>query len=209
MSGAAQRSAPAGADEGPDLAALLASRICHDLVSPVGAITNGIELLEMAEPGGEEIALVRSSAEAAAARLRLFRLTFGAADRSQTIAPRDVLSLMEAVWKDTRLEVRWTDGETWPRPELRLALLSLMCVESAMPWGGRIEVGRNAAAWVLHAEAERMRIDHALWECLETRRMPPDLRGAEVQFGILLTETIRLDRPVAVTADDRRLSLTV
>ena len=67
---------------GMDLAALLCSRVCHDVISPVGAIANGIELLdEGADEDTAEIAmdLIRSSAKNASARLQFARIAFGAA----------------------------------------------------------------------------------------------------------------------------------
>jgi len=65
-----------------DLAALLSSRVCHDVISPVGAIVNGLESLEEekdAEMRGHALALIKSSAEEASARLQFCRLAFGAA----------------------------------------------------------------------------------------------------------------------------------
>ena len=63
----------------PDLAALLCSRVCHDIISPVGAINNGLELLD--EGGADEDAmnLIRASARNASARLQFARIAFGAA----------------------------------------------------------------------------------------------------------------------------------
>src|ERR1700757_4271473 len=65
-----------------DLAALLCSRVCHDIVSPVGAIINGLEVLEDekdAEMRGFALDLIKTSAEQASARLQFCRLAFGAA----------------------------------------------------------------------------------------------------------------------------------
>src|SRR5437879_6082903 len=71
---------------------LVASRICHDLVSPVGAISNGVELMqEMGEDGGAEaIALVSTSAQQASIRLKCFRLAYGAAGTDKNVGFRDV-----------------------------------------------------------------------------------------------------------------------
>ena len=68
--------------ESLDLAALLCSRVCHDLISPVGAIVNGLEVLEEekdAEMRGHALALIKSSANEASSRLQFCRLAFGAA----------------------------------------------------------------------------------------------------------------------------------
>src|ERR1700755_2421458 len=63
----------------PDLAALLCSRVCHDIISPVGAINNGLELLDEGGADGDAMKLIRQSARNASARLQFARIAFGAA----------------------------------------------------------------------------------------------------------------------------------
>ena len=63
-----------------ELAALIGSRICHDLVSPIGAIGNGVELLAMAGAAGPEVRLIAESVAAANARIRFFRIARNRAD---------------------------------------------------------------------------------------------------------------------------------
>ena len=197
-----------GAGE-PDLVALLGSRLCHDLVSPIGAIGNGLELLEMAKGGGEEMALIRASLAAALARIRFFRLTFGGSASEGVVPAREVRDVLADMYAGTRVKVLWRDEEDRARSEVRLACLALCCVEAAMPWGGTVEVTRNQASWVVHVDAKRLRIDAALWQSLGRASLPPDLKGAEVQFGILARESRRLRRPVSISADETHLSLIV
>ncbi|WP_179379575.1 histidine phosphotransferase family protein [Jannaschia marina] len=194
----------------PDLLALLGSRLCHDLVNPIGAVSNGLELLEMTPGDGkEEMALIRGSLDAAMARIRFFRLAFGAGAEDAEIPAREVRATLEAMYAQTRTRILWTDAEARPRSEVRLACLALCCIEVATPWGATVEVLRNEAAWVLHVDAERLRIDQLLWQSLGRGPLPPDLKGAEVQFGILAQLSRRLRRPVSVSADERHLSLIV
>lgn len=63
----------------PRVLELIVSRVCHDLVSPVGAISNGVELMEDMDGGEEALALIASSAHQAGLRLKFFRLAYGAA----------------------------------------------------------------------------------------------------------------------------------
>ena len=63
----------------PDLAALLCSRVCHDIISPVGAINNGLELLDEGGADEDAMKLIRQSARNASARLQFARIAFGAA----------------------------------------------------------------------------------------------------------------------------------
>ncbi|CUH39588.1 hypothetical protein JSE7799_02315 [Jannaschia seosinensis] len=207
---AARRKGPADNPVEPDLVALLGSRICHDLVSPIGAINNGLELLELSGgAGGDEMALIRSSVDAAMARLRFFRVAFGAGGGAAEISAREMREMLEAMYRDTRTKILWRDDTARPRLEMRLACLALNCIEAATPWGAKVEVIRNEAAWVMHVDAKRLKIDALLWQSLGRGDLPADLQGAEVQFGILARESRQLRRPVSVSADETHLSLIV
>ena len=72
---------------------LLASRICHDLISPVGAVHNGVEFLEeigAGENAGDAIGLIAHSANQASAKLQVFRLAYGAGGRDPNVTPDDI-----------------------------------------------------------------------------------------------------------------------
>lgn len=200
----------AAADSGPDLLALLGSRLCHDLVNPIGAVSNGLELLELTQDGGAaEMALIRESLDAAMARIRFFRLAFGSGAADAPIPPREILDTLAKMYAQTRTKILWRDDAARARSEVRLAYLALSCVETAMPWGGTVEVVRNEQAWVVHVDAKRLRIDDPLWHCLGRAPLPANLSSAEVQFGILRQVTRALRRPVSVSADETHLSLIV
>ncbi|WGH78797.1 histidine phosphotransferase family protein [Jannaschia ovalis] len=187
----------------------MGSRLCHDLVSPIGAIGNGLELLELSGKGGEEVALIRSALDAAVARIRFFRLAFGAGAPEARIAAREIREVLDDMYRDTRSKVLWRDTEEHARAEMRLACLALNCIEVATPWGAKIEVTRNGQAWVMHVDAKRLRIDQPLWMSLGRGELPGDLKGSEVQFGILAALSRDLRRPVSVSADETHLSLIV
>jgi histidine phosphotransferase ChpT len=75
----------------PRVLELIASRICHDLVSPVGAISNGVELVQdMPDASGEAMALIASSAQQAAIRLKAFRLSYGVAGTDKNVGFKDI-----------------------------------------------------------------------------------------------------------------------
>ena len=80
--------APAMSDD-QDLSALLGSRICHDLISPLGAIANGVELLQMSGAAASpEVALIAESVANANARIRFFRVAYGIASAGQRVGRR-------------------------------------------------------------------------------------------------------------------------
>jgi len=183
-----------------DVAALLGSRICHDLISPLGAISNGVELLAMAgEDLGPEMALISESIDNANARIRYFRLAYGAASAEQMSGASEIRSILAAVTRGTRLRIDWLPDGNQPRSEAKLAFLLLQCFETAMPWGGQIDVGCENGRWTVTGQADRMKINARLWEVLSRPDLQPEIGAAEVQFlmvPLLLREagrTLMLD----------------
>lgn len=193
-----------------DLAGLVGSRLCHDLISPIGAIGNGLELLELSGTApSEEMQLIRASVEAASARISFFRVAFGAAKGAQSMTARDVRATLDAIYASSRLSVAWDTEEDQTRAEVRLAFLALACLESAMAWGGKIEVRRSRDAWVLHARADRFKLDEKLWDLLRRSHSDVDLAGSTVQFGLLAQAAQDLRRPISVTQTDAAVSLLI
>ena len=116
-----------------NLSALIGSRICHDLISPIGAINNGLELLGMSgDQSGPEMDLIQESVGNASARIRYFRVAFGAAGE-QTMGRSEITSILGDVVSGARLDVAWGPMDAQPRSEVRLAFLALLCVETACP----------------------------------------------------------------------------
>jgi len=191
-----------------DLSALIGSRICHDLISPIGAINNGLELLDMAGgQSGPEMDLIQQSVGNASARIRYFRVAFGAAGE-QTMGRSEIISILEDVMQGARLNVAWGPMDAQPRSHVRLAFLALLCVEAAMPYGGRIEISQNDGKWLLHGHAEKLNIDPLLWEILSTKDAPSDLRPAQVQFALLPLIAADMDRRVQVQMADDTVKLS-
>lgn len=166
-----------------ELTSLLGSRICHDLISPLGAIGNGVELLAMTGMSkGPEISLIEESVENANARIRFFRVAFGAASPGQTIARSEVQEVLAGLTRGGRVQIAWqVDGET-PRREVKLAFLCLQCLEAAMPWGGRIIIAREGPAWLLSAEASKLRDLDGAWMAFDSGEAPGSLAAAEIEF---------------------------
>lgn len=189
------------------LASLVAARLCHDLVSPLGAIGNGVELLEMSgEYAGiansPELTLIGESVRAARARVRVYRLAFGHAPSDQRVAVMEIAQLVQDYAKGARLTVEIEGGGDASRLEARMLLLSLMCMDSAMPWGGKVLIRRSVNGWRLTGQASRMRAEQALWQWLDAARVPrPAPAPSEVHFAILGTLAADYRRPIAWRLD--------
>src|SRR5207253_10975789 len=95
-----------------DLAALLCSRVCHDLISPAGAIVNGLEVLEEEDSDEETktfaLDLIKRSAKTASARLQFCRLAFGAAgSASAQVDLGDARAMAQAFIEDDKTKLVW------------------------------------------------------------------------------------------------------
>lgn len=168
------------------LAALIGSRICHDLISPIGAVNNGLELLALAGgQGGPEMALVNDSAASANARIRLYRLAFGIASPGQISRGDEITDIWRGVHANTRFGLDWTGPATLPRREARLIVLACLCAEVALPQGGTLRVERDETGWHVHGAGPRLSVDHALWDRLTRLQNRDDVPPAHVQFLLL------------------------
>ncbi len=177
-----------------DLSALIGARICHDLISPLGAIGNGVELLELSGLAeGPELALIAQSVASANARIRLFRIAFGAAAEDQMLAESHIRAALPADPDGERVRVDWQVPGDLPRGEVKLVLLFLLCLDAAMPWGGQVQVGHSDGTWLLQANAERLKLDDRLWRMITTDDQT-DLQPAQVQFALLAPELRRQGR---------------
>jgi len=169
----------------PDIAALIGSRICHDLISPVGAISNGLELMTLSGvEAGPEFSLVDDSARGANARIRFFRVAFGKASDDQMVGAPELAGILEAIYTGPQ-RLDWQISEPLPRPLARMAFLALLCLERTIPRGGTLAVTGSPEALVLRAEAEALTIHGAHWDILQTGVVPDDLPPAQVQFPLL------------------------
>jgi histidine phosphotransferase ChpT len=128
-----------------DLAALLCSRVCHDVISPVGAIVNGLEVLEEdKDPSMQEFALdlIRKSARQASARLQFARLAFGAAGSAGAMIDLgDAESVARGMYLDEKVTVNWAAPRALvPKNRAKLLLNLLVLATGAVPRGGSISV---------------------------------------------------------------------
>lgn len=180
--------------EKPDLTALIGSRICHDLISPIGAIGNGVELMVMeGAQNGPEMALISESVTHANAKIRFFRLAFGAAGGESATARTEVVQVLSDLTRGTRLRIDVQLTTKLPRASVKLAFLLVMCLETAMPFGGTIEIVQGEERWTVKGTADRLKIDPALWAMLTTGAAY-DLSPAQVQFALVSEELSRQHR---------------
>lgn len=193
----------------PDLAALVGSRICHDLISPIGAIGNGVELLLMEGAAkGPEMALITESVGHANARIRFFRVAFGASSAEQRIGRNEVTAILSDMTHGGRVQIDWDSPADLPRRDVKLVFLLVLCLESALPYGGRVQIERNEARWMLRATAAKLKIDPALWEVLINPAASSEIGPAQVQFLLVPEEITRQHRRLTTELMESEIRLS-
>ena len=136
---------PAPAPDALELAALLCSRVCHDLISPVGAIVNGLEVLDdNPKPEDRDFALdlIRKSAKTASARLQFCRLAFGAAGSAGAqIDLGDAQNMARGQIEDGKVTITWNLPRLLlPKNRVKLLLNMLIIAQQTIPRGGTLTI---------------------------------------------------------------------
>jgi len=131
--------------EALDLAALLCSRVCHDLISPVGAIVNGLEVLEEAKDEETKtfaLDLITKSARNASAKLQFCRIAFGAAGSAGAqIDVGDAETISRGFLEDDKTKLAWNlPRALLPKNRVKLLLNLLLVAGQTIPRGGRLTV---------------------------------------------------------------------
>jgi histidine phosphotransferase ChpT len=127
-----------------DLAALLCSRVCHDLISPTGAIVNGLEVLEEGDAETKTFAmdLIKKSARTASARLQFCRIAFGAAGSAGAqIDTGDAEKMARGFIEDDKTKLSWSVPRALlPKNRVKLLLNMLVVAGHTIPRGGTLAV---------------------------------------------------------------------
>ena len=162
---------------GLEMASLLCSRLCHDLLSPVGALSNGLELLaDEKDPEMRKrcFELLEQSAKISADKLKFFRLAFGAAGGFGELVPVDEpRSLVDAlIGNNGRITANWALGApALPKTAVKVLLnLSLIAIE-ALVRGGTLDIGaelrEGASEIVIRAAGPKIAFDPVIGRALD------------------------------------------
>ncbi|OLP53639.1 histidine phosphotransferase [Rhizobium rhizosphaerae] len=195
---------------GPDLAALLCSRVCHDIISPVGAINNGLELLDEGGADADAMELIRASALNASVRLKFARLAFGASgsvgasiDTGEAEkAARD----FAAVEKKT--EISWTGPRVIiAKNRVKLLLNLFLIAYGAIPRGGSLDIVLDNpeydAEFTLTAKGRMMRVPPKLVELLSgSLEEAIDAHTIQPYYTVLLADEAGMEIDVRSTGEE-------
>lgn len=168
-----------------DFASLLCSRLCHDLLSPVGALNNGLELLadeHDPEMRARCLDLLNESARASANKLKFFRLAFGAAGGfGDEVDAREAKAAIEGMFGEGgRVEIGWmVEPATLSKTAIKVLLNLALIAGDALVRGGRLDIGAektaNGTEMVVRAEGPRLVLDPELRQALEGKTAESDV----------------------------------
>ena len=185
-----------------DLAALLCSRLCHDLLSPVGALSNGIELLadeEDPEMRARCVELLEASAKISTDKLKFFRLAFGAAGGFGDSVPiEETQEVIGSLAGDAKkIEINWAAAEsTLPKPATKVLLNLAQIALDALVRGGTLDLGAERlngnVEIVARATGPRIAFDETIGRALQAELVPGELssRTAAAHMIALLAEEL-------------------
>lgn len=193
-----------------DLAALLCSRVCHDVISPVGAIANGLELMDDSETDAEmkktAFEMVKSSARTATAKLKFCRIAFGASGSAGAqIDMGEAGDVAKGFVGDDKVTLQWNvPRENRPKQEVKLLLNMLLMALTGIPRGGLVTVAVDGRNFSVRAKGERAKINEALQGALDgTAELAGlDARLVQPYYSRILAEASALKLSMQMAGED-------
>ncbi|MDZ7823268.1 MAG: histidine phosphotransferase family protein [Ahrensia sp.] len=194
-----------------DLGSLLCSRVCHDVISPVGAINNGLELLDEGGMDEDAMALIRQSAVNASARLQFARIAFGAAGSAGVqIDTGDAQVVAENYMKNEKPEFTWQGTRAYlPKAKVKLILNLLLIANGSVPRGGSVDFsmeteGENITL-TFTAKGKMLRVPQKFQDMLDGRTSedPIDAHSVQYYYTLLLAKEAGME--ISVHMDDEKI----
>ena len=198
-----------------DFAALLVSRVCHDLVSPVGAVINGLEILEDERDvtmRADALKLVTSSAEQAAARLQFARIAYGAAGSTGAqLDLNEVGRMVRGLLKGGKVEIDWQAASlNWPKDWAKLLMNATLLAADSLPRGGKVKVettgDANAPGFRVHAAGQGARLLEEVEKAVRGEPNGP-LDGRSIQPYLTYKLSRALNAGLTLLARDNEIEL--
>ena len=197
-----------------DLAALLCSRVCHDIISPVGAINNGLELLDEGGADEDAMKLIRTSARNASARLQFARIAFGAAGSAgMLIDTGDAEAVATAFLQNEKPQLVWSGRRAlMPKNKVKLLLNLILTANAAIPRGGKITVElenpETEPKFTLTAAGPMVRVPPKFLELHSGGKPeePIDAHSVQPYYTLLLAREAGMTISIHATAEEIVLS---
>ena len=194
---------------GPDLATLLCSRVCHDIISPVGAINNGLELLDEGAADADALDLIRTSAMNASVRLKFARLAFGASGSvgASIDTGEAEKAAKEFAVAEKKTEVSWNGPRAIiPKNRVKLLLNLFTVAYGGIPRGGSLDVTLENpefdAKFIITIKGRMMRVPAKFVEVLSgAMEEAVDAHTIQPYYTVLLADECGMDLKYVVSED--------
>ncbi|MEE9313407.1 MAG: histidine phosphotransferase family protein [Rhizobiaceae bacterium] len=195
-----------------DLAALLASKVCHDIISPVGALANGLEVLE--EEQGEEMRefameLINKSAKSATAKLKFSRLAYGASGSAgASIDTGDAEEVVRGYMEGEKSDVTWEGIRSLvPKNHAKLLLNLVLIALGAIPRGGQMAIQIHGegegATFTIRCVGPKARVPAEFLDMLNgTVEGEISAHGVQPYYTVLLANDAKLALSVKADGED-------
>ena len=202
--------------DGTELATYIAAKLCHDFISPSGAIVSGLDLLD--DPSAQDmrddaLALIAQSARKMVALVHFARVAFGAATTSERFTARELQALVVGVTEGGRATLDWrvADGE-FSKPQARALVNLAYLTVGALPMGGTAVIDTRIEHGLLHiigrAEGARARLKPEAVTGLNGQRLIEGLAGQWIQPYWLWLTVKEAGGDLTTTIEDGRVVLS-
>jgi histidine phosphotransferase ChpT len=195
---------------------ILISKICHDLVSPVGAVNNGIEFLsEMGAEGLQDgLGLIEHSARQSSVRLQLFRMCYGAGGSDAKVTGKTIYETFLNYIEGTKCSMEWDLMNAVPDddPEagfMKTLLNCMVFVQESMPKGGVVSVTMDGGAMVITGKASLIRPKEGSMEALKGKLSVDELTPKAIHGFITNAYADLFGFKVSVTMSESEIVLVL
>jgi len=199
------------------LSALLCARICHDLISPVGALGTAIEILDdpaNVDMHGDAMDLVRTSSRQASAKLKFLRLALGAGGSAPGVIPTaEMTQLSNDMFADSKPDLIWQiDTDGIDKNRARIVMNLIMLAIQAAPRGGTVTVSRSnngsGETFNLVSEGPKVRLDAAVAKAISGKAPEDGFDGRSIQplYASLLARDI--SGTIGASAEENAITFT-
>lgn len=198
------------------LSALLCARICHDLISPVGALGTALEILDdpsNVDMHSDAMDLVRTSSRQASAKLKFLRLALGAGGSAPGVIPTaEMISLSNDMFADSKPDLVWQiESDGIEKNHARIVMNLIMLAVQAAPRGGSVTIsqtGDDGANFALVSEGPKVRLDASVAKAIAGKVPEDGFDGRSIQplYASLLAKDV--GGAVAATAEDEAITFT-
>ena len=193
-----------------DLSALLCSRVCHDVISPVGAIANGLELMDDPENDQETktaaLDMVRRAAIVATSKLKFCRIAFGASGSAGAqIDMGEAGDIAKAFVGEEKVKLDWqVPRENRPKQDVKLLLNMLLLAIEGLPRGGLITMTAEGAGFTVRAKGDRAKLKEAMVAVIDGQSdlNTLDARLVQPYYARMLSEAQGLKLSMAMDGVD-------